>query len=85
MGYDEALFLPCKQQADATCQLEKLSTSSLFLPCKQQADATVKKYDLTQKELFLPCKQQADATVLDIVVMLISCFYLANSRQMQRT
>ena len=36
------LFLPCKQQADATLLLQLLLMMLLFLPCKQQADATVK-------------------------------------------
>ncbi|BAR96996.1 hypothetical protein PI172_2268 [Prevotella intermedia] len=35
--------------------------------------------------LFLPCKQQADATAMENVDANASCFYLANSRQMQRT
>ena len=35
------LFLPCKQQADATYGEHWYKTFMLFLPCKQQADATV--------------------------------------------
>ena len=34
------LFLPCKQQADATKVAQFERGTSLFLPCKQQADAT---------------------------------------------
>ena len=35
------LFLPCKQQADATDVDDIDSRLVLFLPCKQQADATL--------------------------------------------
>ena len=34
------LFLPCKQQADATVYCQLIFNQQLFLPCKQQADAT---------------------------------------------
>ena len=34
------LFLPCKQQADATNVFVNGKITWLFLPCKQQADAT---------------------------------------------
>ena len=34
------LFLPCKQQADATQYTDGNNIYLLFLPCKQQADAT---------------------------------------------
>ncbi|SUB97925.1 Uncharacterised protein [Prevotella intermedia] len=33
--------------------------------------------------LFVPCKQQADATFCRWYDKFFSCFYLANSRQMQ--
>ena len=44
-SYDEEvalkmLFLPCKQQADATDTNDTIINRLLFLPCKQQADAT---------------------------------------------
>ena len=35
------LFLPCKQQADATLYMTTRFMFPLFLPCKQQADATI--------------------------------------------
>ena len=57
------LFLPCKQQADATYYHTVKDWSELFLPCKQQADATETNIEEKLKSLFLPCKQQADATV----------------------
>ena len=41
--------------------------------------------DFIPGELFLPCKQQADATFIYFHVLLRSCFYLANSRQMQQS
>lgn len=34
------LFLPFKQQADATLSFGLAIKKELFLPCKQQADAT---------------------------------------------
>jgi len=78
------LFLPCKQQADATTIFETVNVYKLFLPCKQQADATKLVSDVPNKLLFLPCKQQADATHNNEVSHNGSCFYLANSRQMQQ-
>jgi len=35
------LFVPCKQQADATVKSEGGEPMMLFLPCKQQADTTL--------------------------------------------
>ena|GEM_PF-6582478 len=78
------LFLPCKQQADATRILGREFNILLFLPCKQQADATYDTYKYISEWLFLPCKQQADATVFVNGKITCSCFYLANSRQMQQ-
>ena len=56
----------------------------LFLPCKQQADTTHGKDLSTIVLLFLPCKQQADTTGCRSVCRGPSCFYLANSRQIQQ-
>ena len=56
------LFLPCKQQADATIVMVFYQLLALFLPCKQQADATAHVRLRVECRLFLPCKQQADAT-----------------------
>ena len=78
------LFLPCKQQADATGEEFKYIIRWLFLPCKQQADATYQSNNLCDNSCFYLANSRQMQQKLLLIQRKASCFYLANSRQMQQ-
>ena len=64
-----------------------LHLSRLFSPIERRVPPSIftspNSIPLLVNKLFVPCKQQADATYCVCFLVLCSCFYLANSRQMQ--